>query len=307
MKVIKFFIYLIFIFAILTFCYGYLSENDVVDKLVDYYKKTPSSLENNGYIKDINIDFVQKTNDFEADNKQEIMNIYYTIISSGMNEFTFYCGDNYEDCMDDVLDVNDDPALLSQMNNFVNIYNTFRSIKTTYTTNGKITVNVEKVYSNSDIEEINTKVNEIYDEVVNTDKDSAYNIKMIHDYIINNTKYDLNEENSKIFSESSTAIGTLFNGLATCNGYTDAMSIFLDKLEVTNVRISNDEHIWNLVYLGNNWLHLDLTWDDPVNNLNKDMLVYDYYLKTTDEVKTTDTAKNKTDHEFDENIYNFIY
>lgn len=306
MKIIKFLISFLSIFALLVFSYGYLSENEVVDKLINYYTKTPSTLKVNEYIKEIEIDFVSKTDNFIAEDKQSIMNIYYTILSSGMNEFTFYCSDTYETCMQDVLDINDDPMVLSQMNNFVNVFNTFRSIKTTYTTNGKITVNIDKVYSSSEIEQINEKVDEIYDSVVNESKDKEYNIKKIHDYIINNTKYNLEEENSKEFTDSSRAIGVLFNGLATCNGYTDAMSIFLDKLEVTNARISNTTHIWNLVYIDDEWLHLDLTWDDPVNNLNKDMLVYDYYLISTDKLKSTDKSKDETDHNFNEEIYNFI-
>ena len=53
--------------------------------------------------------------------------------------------------------------------------------------------------------------------------------------------------------------------------------IILDKMGVLNIRISNNKHIWNLVYLNNEWLHLDLTWDDPVNDEDKDLLLYDYY------------------------------
>lgn len=307
MKVIKFIIALLAIFALMVFSYGYLSENEVVDRIINYYTKTPTNLENNGYIKDIENSFVEKVDDFEADNKQDLLNIYYTILSSGMSEFTFFCSGAYSSCLKDVLSINDDPTLLSQMNNFVNVFNTFRSIKTTYTNSGKVTIEINKVYSDEDITNINKKVDEIYSTVVNEDKDVNYNIKKVHDYIINNTKYNVDEENSNEFTDSSTAKGVLYKGLATCNGYTDIMSIFLDRLKVTNARVSNTNHIWNIVYLSNNWYHLDLTWDDPVNNLNKDMLVYDYYLKTTDELKATDKKRDKDDHIFDENIYSFIF
>ncbi len=306
MKILKFLIGILCIFTLVVFSYGYLEENEVIDRVVEYYSKNPSSLENNEYQKEISIDFVSKTDDFEPNNKQDILNIYYTVIASGMDNFIFYCPNEYSTCMEDVFDINDNVATLSQLNNFVNVYNTFRSIKTTYTNNGKVDIDIEKVYSNEDIEKINNKVNEIYPSIVDESKGYSYNIRAIHDYIINNTKYNLSLENSNEFTASSTAIGALFEGLATCNGYTDAMSIFLDKLKVTNVRISNTNHIWNLVYLDGKWLHLDLTWDDPVNNLNQDMLLYDYYLKTTSELKETDSTKSETDHLFNENIYNFI-
>ena len=306
MKLIKFLIALISIFAFLVFSYGYLSENEVIDGLLDYYNRTPTTLKENEYDKEIEISFVQKTEDFDAKDRQQLLNIYYTILASGMDEFIFYCDDAYESCMDDILAINDDPATLSQMNNFVNVFNTFRSIKTTYTNNGKITVSIEKAYSNEDVIRINEKVDTIYNDLINEDKSPEWNIKRIHDYIINNTKYNVAEENSNEFTDSSTAIGVLFNGLATCNGYTDAMSIFLDKMKITNARVSNTSHIWNIVNLDNEWLHLDLTWDDPVNNLNKDMLVYDYYLIDTKELKSVDKLKDKTDHNFNEIIYNFL-
>ena len=46
------------------------------------------------------------------------------------------------------------------------------------------------------------------------------------------------------------------------------MKLFLDELNIINYKISNDQHIWNLVYLDGEWLHLDLTWDDPVSTKN---------------------------------------
>lgn len=306
MKVLKFLVVLLSIFTLLVFSYGYLSENEVIETIVDYYKRTPSTIKYNEYKKDINIDFIKLTDNFIADSKNDIINIYYTIIYSGMNEFTFYCDKNYINCTEDVVSVNNDTSTLSQMNNFVNVYNSFKSIKTTYTSTGKITLSIDRIYNNDDIINIGSRINKIYDEIVDLNKDDKTNIKSIHDYIINNTKYNVEEENAKEPTASSTANGVLFNGLATCNGYTDAMSLFLDKMNIPNVRISNSTHIWNLVYLDNNWYHLDLTWDDPINDLNKDLLLYDYYLKTTDELIKLDKNANKNDHIFDTEIYNFI-
>ena len=42
------------------------------------------------------------------------------------------------------------------------------------------------------------------------------------------------------------------------------MAIFLNSLGVKNYKIATENHIWNAVYIDNNWYHLDLTWDDPV-------------------------------------------
>ena len=59
--------------------------------------------------------------------------------------------------------------------------------------------------------------------------DSLYDqIKTMHDYIINHTKYDVDRnENGESKYLSYLAYGPLFEGYATCNGYTDLMAIFL--------------------------------------------------------------------------------
>lgn len=55
-----------------------------------------------------------------------------------------------------------------------------------------------------------------------------------------------------------------------------------------------------MVYLNNNWLHLDLTWDDPVSEDGKDVLDYSYYLITTDKLKEEDSSKS---HKFNKDFY----
>ena len=308
MKILKFFVVVLSLFGLCTFSYGYLSKHEVFSTIKELYNRTPSTLVNNKYYmydKNVNTDFIRVTDDFIVNNKDEIINIYYTIIASGMNNFTFFCDKNYSNCIKDVLSLNDDTILLSQMNNFVSVYNSFKSIKTTYTNNGKITLSIDRVYSDSDINRINNEIDNIYIKIV-ISNDMKENIKSAHDYIINNTKYNVNDEKTSIPTDSSTAIGVFFNGLATCNGYTDAMALLLDKMNISNVRISNDSHIWNLVKIDDKWLHLDLTWDDPINNLNQDLLVYDYYLLNNDELLKADKDLEENDHLFDKEIYNFV-
>ncbi len=297
MKFLKFLVVVLTIFACLVFAYGYLTEKEVISTLINYYDRTPTVLVNNKYRKSIDESFVHLTNDFIADDRNELLNIYYTIMASGMTEFTFFCGTKYEGCIDEVLNINNDDDLLSQINNFVHVYNSFKSIKTTYTTNGKINLYINRVYSEEDINKINSKLDEIENKVIDRNKSDRDNIMSIHDYIINNTKYNVEDEN-KPNTVSATAIGVLFKNLATCNGYTDTASLLMDRLNIKNIRISNDEHIWNLVYLDGKWLHLDLTWDDPVNNLNKDILLHDYFLKETKDMDDK--------HNYDKNIFNFI-
>ena len=91
-------------------------------------------------------------------------------------------------------------------------------------------------------------------------------------------------------STSHKATGPLINNIALCSGYSDAMKIYLDKLKITNYKISNTNHIWNLVYINNNWLHLDLTWDDPITSNGKDILLHKFFLISSDELHKIDST-----------------
>ena len=163
------------------------------------------------------------------------------------------------------------------------------------------------------IKEIDTKTDEILKSLIKDNMNDTKKIKTIHDYIINNTKYDVERNltgNSKY--ESFNAYGPLFQGYATCNGYTDLMAIFLTKMGFDNYKIATtpDEisysatgHIWNAVKVNDEWLHLDLTWDDPVSNDGKDYLFHTYFLKTTEEVKDADDGETV----IEEHNFNSLY
>ena len=113
-----------------------------------------------------------------------------------------------------------------------------------------------------------------------------------------NTKYD-EESAEKVKNNvkeydfiSHKATGALINGKAICGGYSDAMAVFLNKLNITNYKLTSDMHVWNYVLLNNKWLHLDLTWDDPVTNTKEDMIIYTFFLVTDEELKKLDTNEH---------------
>jgi len=76
-------------------------------------------------------DYVQNTDNFEPQNYQELLNIFYTVVNSGWENFTFYCPDNYKECIDDVQKVADNQKILSYINNFVHPYNSYQALHTT--------------------------------------------------------------------------------------------------------------------------------------------------------------------------------
>lgn len=278
---------------------GYTFKDSIVD-FVDIIKRTPSTLETNNYINNVIPNTFNITDNFEPNNYQDLINIYFTVLSSGMNEFTFYCSKEYEECIDDIKIITADDKTLSAINNFVHTYNSFKKIRTKYSENGKVVIIIDKLYSKETINEINLKVEEIYNDIYRENKSIEENIKYIHNYIINNTKYDIDYINENSLIPSNTAYGPLFYNKAICSGYTDLMSLFLYKMDIPNYKISNDKHIWNYVYLNNEWLHLDLTWDDPVQPNNEDVLRYYFFLANKDELYMHD---KDDEHIFDKAMY----
>ena len=145
-------------------------------------------------------------------------------------------------------------------------------------------------------------MDELEKELVSEDKSTVDNIRNIHDYIINHTKYDSDRSDKQIIKyKSDIAYGPLFEGYAICGGYTDLMELFLERMDVKSYKVSSDQHVWNAVYLDNDneWKHLDLTWDDPVASDGNDYLEHKFFLIDTKTLLTQET----TQHDFNQEIY----
>lgn len=299
----KKFIIFVCLVLVLGLCYFY-RENIMLfyyDKFV-YANKNVDPPKKNSYYRDYDFEFVKNTDTFSPNNYQDLLNIYYTVLNSGVDEFSFFCPKNYEDCLSEVDSLANDNTTLSNINNFVHPYNSFSDIKTRYNDLGKVTIEINKVYSKEKIKEINTKIEQILNKIKLTN-DSQENIKSIHDYIINTSKYDTDRSDNNIANyDSDTAYGNLLQGYGLCGGYADSMELFLEQLHIKSFKVASDNHIWNAVNLNKKWYHLDLTWDDPVSKNKQDILEYNFFMITTDELKELKTNQ----HNYDKNVYKEI-
>ena len=267
--------------------------------------------ENNEYTKKNNYIYVSRNEEYIPYSYNDLLNIIYTVIDNGWEIFTFYCPSEYASCLNDIEAISKDDVTLTHINNYVHPYNSFNLLSTSISESGEITLKINHVYSKEQIDAINLEMERIMGLIVKDKNSTRNNIKAMHDYIINNTVYDQNAEDDS--SVSSIAYGTLFDHLATCNGYTDTMAIFLSKLGVTNYKIattsedlkdSETGHIWNAVFLDGKWLHMDLTWDDPVTNTGENLLHHKYFLVTTEEMKKADDGEvNIDEHNFNKKYY----
>ncbi len=80
----------------------------------------------------------------------------------------------------------------------------------------------------------------------------------VHDYLAVNAQYD----ETKTYYEG---YDLLVRGTAVCNGYAEAYMDLLKRagVECTYVVSEIMDHGWNQVKLGDDWYHVDVTWDDP--------------------------------------------
>ena len=288
-----------------------LNIDPITDKLMLFLNQSPTqTLEvKNEYYKSHNYIFVSNTDNFTPYGIEDILNIMYSIINSGTTNFTFYCPKEYTSCVNDIKKITKNRTLLTHLNNFVHPFNSFSSIEASISDSGEIIIKINYLYTESEIQKINEEVDNLINNLLTPDITTDYDkIKVIHDYIINNTKYDLENSEDK---KSYTAYGPLFNHVATCNGYTDLMAIFLTKMGYDNYKVAtptdgfenSEGHIWNAVNVNGEWLHLDLTWDDPVSSDGTDYLYHKYFLIDTEELKTADANITSEDHVFDGSIY----
>ena len=292
----KYMIRISFLFILLG-CRGFIYDfarklTTTDDRIIITYK--------NDYYLNYNYKYIKNVEEIKLEKKSDILDLYYTIINSGIDTFDFYCPDEYKHCIDDVIEITNNQDYLSDINGFVHPFNSFDTIETTYDSMNKVHVTIVKTYTDKEIRDINKKVDEIINTEITDDVHKKELIKTIHDYILNNTKYDVERADSNIIRyASNTAYGVLFQGYGICSGYADTMSIFLNRYDIPNYKIASENHVWNAVKIDGEWLHLDLTWDDPITDNDKDVVLHDYFLITTDKLKTLD----KTQHGYDENVY----
>lgn len=122
-------------------------------------------------------------------------------------------------------------------------------------------------------------------------------ILKVHDYVIDNVVYDMEDTEN-----SGNAYGALIEGQAKCAGYADAMAIVLAKLGIKNFKVASEKHVWNALFLDDEWSQIDLTWDDPVvqdGATVSDTIRHKFFMIDTETLMSYQTKE----HDFDQSVY----
>lgn len=86
---------------------------------------------------------------------------------------------------------------------------------------------------------------------------------LVHDKIIENSEYDLSYTKRSV-------VDNLIDGASVCTGYSAAYRFLLDKLGIKCEFETSDvmNHLWNVVYIGGKKYYADLTYDDPLYDMD---------------------------------------
>ncbi len=293
---------------------GWYTESTFINKIEKFEKGTTGNKtlyakwQEGSLTRNYDYEFYNYEFDDKLTSLDDIKNTLFNIMNLGYEEYTVYCEyDNLQDCFDDYNKVVKDVDLMKSISDYINPYYNFQTFSASRWSSGKFELHITYSYSDdyqgvSNYKEtINNKIDEIISKYNITNLSDEEKISVFHDYIVNNTVYDIvaSETDPEENKSSFTAYGVLINGSAVCQGYADAMAIFLDRFGIPNLKVSSATHTWNLIYINGKWLHLDATWDDPVTSNGSQILLHDYYLVTTSELFNLDTSA----HTFNQNLY----
>lgn len=87
----------------------------------------------------------------------------------------------------------------------------------------------------------------------------------VHDWFVLRYAYNTPASKQDELSEAHRIDGLFIDKTAVCQGYALGYIYVLQKLGIDAVYVPSDElnHAWNMVKLGGQWYHVDVTWDDP--------------------------------------------
>lgn len=145
-------------------------------------------------------------------------------------------------------------------------------------------------YTTEEAREIDAKMQNKYKRIIDTAKGlntEEEKIRYVHDNLILIGEYDNDYDNETLLKYQSIAT-ILTTGKTVCAGFTYAFKFIMDELNIPAISIidmdslnTDNAHVWNGVYLNDDWYYLDITWDEEAYNEHKDK--YKFFLLTKDE------------------------
>ena len=160
---------------------------------------------------------------------------------------------------------------------------------------------IDEFSSKEQVENSLSQIEQVKNQILQNRKSNSYdNIKMVHDYLVENCQYDTSISKNNIYN----IYGAMVNGEAVCEGYARSFKYLMDSLGIqctlvigkgTNSEGRSENHAWNYVQIGNYWYAIDTTWDDPVTNggFVSEASRYRYFLKGSNDILKDHTPSSQ--------------
>lgn len=304
-----------------------ISSENTIDKDIETPEIIENPFDDNSDIKEVdysnvNIDkyFYDQLNDYEkliykafesnkenmktGDYKVEFGSSFSEILNKedGQDELGRY----YQSAIEAYTYDNPDVFYLSPNKMYLNIETTTKGSKTTYyvyMNNGnQDNYLIDEFSSKEQINEAISQLEEVKNNIIRNKTGNAYkDIKMVHDYLVENIEYDTSISKQNIYN----IYGALINGEAVCEGYARGFKYLMDGLGIpctlvigkgTNLEGNTENHAWNYVQISDNWYAIDCTWDDPVvegGGWVSKSSKYKYFLKGSQDISKDHIAKGQ--------------
>ena len=217
--------------------------------------------------------------------------------------------DNYEDEADVSefnIDLDDTDVFCDRLSSrnpeyfYVTVFNIGYSSASDYV----LTVYFDYFYTQDKVVEMREKIEQKANSVLNSIPDNLADeekLLFLYDYIASNNNYDFlvfSDYNENLKPEIRTVYGCLINNLSICEGIAQTLIYFCKRLDIECYAVGSDSmnHEWNMVKLGNNYYHIDITYASP--GFEKDTeggqfqpygyISHDYFLISDKQIKSLD-------------------
>ena len=132
-------------------------------------------------------------------------------------------------------------------------------------------------------------------------------LRTVHDYVVKKVDYNYDiieggitdEEEDAYFTQSAYSV---FCGAFTvCTGYTEAMQILCNGLDIDAIGVTSLDHAWNKVRIYDTWYNVDATWADG----GDENIYYEYYGRS-DVTYQDDLSNNVYSHTIEEYLEEYM-
>lgn len=205
-------------------------------------------------------------------------------------------GEYYQAAIEAYTYDNPDIFYLSPNKMYLNIETTTRGKNVTYgvfINSGKEeNYFTDEFSSEEEVEKAIKEIEQVRNQILRNRKNTTYdNIKMVHDYLIENIEYETTISKDNIYN----IYGAMVKGEAVCEGYARSFKYLMDNLGIpctvvigkgTNSEGKTENHAWNYVQIDHDWYAIDSTWDDPVSITGwvSQSSKYRYFLKGSNDM-----------------------